>query len=419
MKKHISFIILIAILLSLTGCAQSINAPSEQRYMLADIRSEAEKFDDLRGKYSNLNLKDTRLYVPDVDEITDLTIRMHSYTAEELEKVFLEAVEKFNGNTPDINNIIYIPEVNDTDYVSEDDISLPKIPYSQAKGIPNRNTRFSSIVYSDDEVYLSIMLFSNFISAQKKEINEIANFDGGYFGNRVFRVEDGGFLEAYDLRGVEIPDVSIMLRDGAADLRQSVESITGQLKSGFPYYNSDTLILCPKTAEVYTLGEQMGLVVRYYYEYQGVPLDSRGSYGENLETRENDLFRFGLRSSAAMFQKDFVDELYGGRTLDIEHKETHDKFIGLDDFLSMVSDKLTGNKPFTIGTVELCYGLKQEYPESANIKTATEAAQKLIRPDRISAAPVWIANFDNTGISDSPTMAVIVDAVTGEMEVVR
>lgn len=186
--------------------------------------------------------------------------------------------------------------------------------------------------------------------------------------------------------------------------------------SDMPYYKNDKLTLCADEAQIYALGDSYAINVSFYYEHNGVPIDSyfRG-YGLNIESGEHDSVRARLNSEASSVWTGSIDELYGAHMYAVEEStESNDKFIGLEDFIGIVSEKLTGNSIFNIESVELVYGLEYVFPEEFYSTPGAKAWE--YTPERLTAKPVWIAYIPNTGIADTPHMRIVADAVSGELE---
>lgn len=159
MEKKI-LILLLAITLTITGtaCDRSDDTRSSgEPKTLNDIRSETEKLRELDSEFQNLNLSETKLYVPDVDEISDFSLPPVSLSAEEREALLLETAEKFDGSKADAENIVYLS------------FDFETIPYSEVENDPNRGENYF-IKYLTDDLDLGINIDGNYIYARKKEL---------------------------------------------------------------------------------------------------------------------------------------------------------------------------------------------------------------------------------------------------------
>ena len=395
-KKPTVYALLLIPLVLLAACEQGGDAQRSDKYLsLEEIRAETETLPDFDTKYQNLDLSETSVYIPDVDAINNFSLFPVYPNADEREALLLEAAQKFGREDADENNIIY------QSFTSE------YFPYSEVKGDPDRDDYYF-IKYQTDNLDLGINIGGNYLYARRTEIAEIAEWE-----NSDYWIEYGKLKNTYDLRK-EIPDISVTLQDGEQSLAEIVENMMGTLPNGMPYYTNDDLKLRPFEANVYALGDGSGVDVSFYYEYEGVPLD-HGRYMSNLETDEVSMRR-GLYPEASAAWNDSVDELYGAYIYKaVPSGESNDKFISLGDFIAILSEKLTGNTRFNVESIELSYGLTGIYPDEFY---STEGAMLGdYMPVELVAEPVWIGYIPQTGIADTPHIRVVVNAVTGDIEV--
>lgn len=395
-SKSISYILSAAFFLILTGCSSGsgTDAPKE-KLTLEEIRSEAEKISEIVQKYENLDLSSTEFYIPKSDKMNGFSLLPIPLSPEEREANLLDTAEWFSGEKPDENNIIYRPYDGDDLY------------YSEIKDDPDRDENYF-VYYKNDSIDIGINIPGNYIYSRKKAVAEIAGREGSYFiDNQEYPKEEYNFLGG-------IPDADIELQDGVQTLKEIVENMTTVL-SGKPFYKIEGLTLCPKDAMIYGVGEKLGVNISFLYEYRGIRLDYH-NYGKNIETDKYEGIQTSLTCEASAVWKNGIDELYGAHMFFLSSDgESYDKFIGLDDFLGMMSEKLTGNSKFIIESAELMYGLRNIFPDE--YYTAADEERFNIAPVELTAYPLWVGYIPNTGIASAPRMTVVVDAVTGEMNI--
>ena len=399
-KKRISLLLLSFIMLTaLSGCGQDTDLQrSDELLTLGEIRAQADDISAIDEKYQNIDMSEAGIYIPNADKISNFSLIPHSLNADEREKLLLDAAELFGEAQPDKNNIVYQNELSEY------------FPYSEVKGDPSRDDYYF-VKYLTDEIELGINIGGNYLYARKLDIAEIAAWE-----NNDYWLDRGTLKEVYDLRS-EIPDMAVSLQDGEQSLSQIVNNLTQSIQGRTPYYQNEKLKLCPFDAQIYALGEKAGVNVSFYYEYEGIPIDNyfRG-YGFNIQTDEYDSMRDKLFFEASTVWTASVDEIYGAHMYDVEpSEESNDKFIGLDSFIKLMSEKLTGNSKFTVESVELSYGLTGIYPDE--FYADEDAKIWEYQPVKLAAEPVWIAYIPNTGMAETPRMRIVVNAVTGEMEI--
>ena len=243
--------------------------------------------------------------------------------------------------------------------------------------------------------------------ARKSEIPKTAKVDTDDYW-----IEFGTRRETYNLRN-EIPDTSVELTDGAESISDILLNMLDILQCDMPYFASEQLTLKPNTAEIYNVGDKNGINIGFYYEYDGVPIDSyfRGSYMNLNDDGRNT--RTSISCEASSVWVNSVDELYSARNYVIEpSSEVFGSFIDLNSALEIVSEKLTAASVFKVEYIEFAYGLNRIMPDDFYENASAKAV-------KIEATPVWIVNIPATGIAETPYLRIIVDAVSGEIEILQ
>ena len=190
------------------------------------------------------------------------------------------------------------------------------------------------------------------------------------------------------------------------------------LQRDMPYFASEQLTLKPNTAEIYKVGDKNGINIGFYYEYDGVPIDSyfRGSYMNLSDDGRNT--RTSISCEASSVWVNSVDELYSARNYVIEpSSEVFGSFIDLNSALEIVSEKLTAASVFKVEYIEFAYGLNRIMPD--DFYKTPDAKVYEYEPVKIEAKPVWIVNIPAAGIAETPYLRIIVDAVSGEIEILQ
>lgn len=369
---------------------------------LSEIRAEADDWDTISAKFENLKLSETAVYVPDADKMNFFLLNSVELSPEQREEYLLETAQLLGDSQPDLHDIVYL------NYDSE------KIPYSEVKTDPERNEdKYYFVKYLTDALDIGINIGGNYIYARRKDIAEIAGS-----GNEDYWIDRTGKpSKTYNLRE-KTPDTAVLVQDGEQKISEIVELMINTL-SETPFYKIDKLKLCADEAQVYSLGDKSAVNISFFYEYNGIPIDSyfRG-YGMNIETGLYDTLRTSMKCEASAAWKNSIDELYGAHYYSVSESEEYaDKFIGLEDFLSRISEKLTGNTSFDIESVELVYGLNRVL--SDEYYSTPDAKPWEYTTLRLEAEPVWIANIPQTGIADTPNMRIVMNAATGEIEMFR
>lgn len=389
-KKIICFALTCSALF-LSGCSNTVSDsisetvsddPSKcfEMKSLPEIRLEAENIAALDGKFDNLDLSKTYFYVPDADKLGGISID-YDISIEDKEKLVLDTAEWLTDEAADENNMSFFSA------------DQRHIPYAECKDDPKRD-EYVSVFYENDKMLLNLDLYGNSICFGNKAVDEFPSKMEGV-PRWIFYSQDD-LIEKYDLRVGE--NGKVKLQDGETDVSEAMDFLRSHLESS-PFH-IDGLKLTPNKAKIYRVGEKYGINAIFMYEYNGVLLDHH-SYSKNLETGKYDAAKAHIRMNTSMVWKDHVDPLYY-TTLGMVKPadDCFDEFISLQDFLSMMSEKLTGNSVFTIDSIELLYGLERH-----TLSIATR--------------PMWVAYISRTGISDAPQMCLTADAVTGEFDLYR
>lgn len=399
-KRILAFVSAAVLFTTLTACGNMEKSVSNSPKTLNEIRAEAEKQIELDARYENLDLSQTVFFVPNVDKINNFSLVPVALSVEEREAKLLEVAEIIGGEKTDIKNIVYTT------------LELEQIPYSTAKNDTKRG-EYYFVKYLTDELDAGINIGGNYIYARKKEIARIAGGENeDYWVDRT-----GNPAKTYNLRK-SMPEATVSLLNGEQKISEIAELMTNRL-SEMPFFRIDGLNLCADEAQIYSLGEKSAVNISFFYEYKGVPIDNyfRG-YGMNIETGVYDSLRTSLKCEASAAWTNSIDELYGAHLYTVEETQTSsDRFIGLETFLAMISDKLTGNSKFKVDSVEFVYGVERVLPEG--FYKTPDAKPFEYTPIRFDAKPVWIAYIAKSGIAETPHIRIVMDAVSGELELLK
>lgn len=392
MLKKAICLTLAAALLLLAGCAS--NAPSGSKMKtLAEIRDEKENVQKIAEKYNNLDLSNTRFYVPDVDKLGGFTVDL-SASVEEKNQVLFDAVERIVGETP-----------NDSELRCWNTPTFDWMPYSEAKNLPDKSA-LRSLQYRSDKVTMTVEYWGcisyDFIDYENVPITDMGNYDYLFYEP---------LIKKYDLLAGDPADDVYELQGGEISVKDAVGLMQSELEAS-PFCMIGPQLV-PTRASVHKLGEKYAIDAVFYYKYNDVLLDHH-DYAINLETDEHDYFKDKITVDIAMARNNQIDQLSFARLGEFKSTdESYDRFISLESFLSMMSEKLTGNSKFTIDSVELLYGVERIYPEGYEAMTMEEKSG--IDPLGFKSRPIWVAYIPHSGIQQAEQMCVRADAITGEL----
>ena len=399
MYKKIICIALSALLLG--GCANSVSDSESQSSgmkTLSEIRSEAENISAIAAKFGNLDLSDTFFYIPDVDELGGFTVD-HTAPVEEREKLLFDTAEWLTGNIPDDSELSYQAPSWSGGGI---------IPYAQCKDDPKRAEYFV-LRYDTDQIDLGVELYGS-IYFLFKDYDNVPISDHGSF----MWIQSGlDRIGTFDLLAGENANASFELQGGEISVADAVGLMSSELEASPFYINGPKLL--PRRANVFKLGERYAVNTVFYYEYKGVLLDHH-FYSTDLETDEYDFIKYHMTESVSMARNDRIDQLYSSQLGVFKPTEdSFDKFISLEDFLVLMSEKLTGRgNKFKVDSVELLYGLDRIYTEG--FESMTKDEKVAAPPLGMKSHPMWVAYIPQTGIHEAEQICVSADAITGELK---
>lgn len=398
-KKNVCIALSALLLAGCVGCAGSASdsaSDGSELKTLSEIRSEAENISALASKYDNLDLSDTLLYVPDVDELGGFTV---DYTEpfEKKEQLLFDTAEWLTGEAPDESDITFFSR----DYQT--------LPYAEYKDDPQREYNYS-ISYETDSLRLIIEWRCNIVFIYKDYDNVPISDFGSYLW--LDSLQDHPAAE-YDLRAGESAEEVFELQGGEISVADAVELMKSELEAS--PFRIDGLELIPCRARVNKLGEKYAVSAMFLQGYNGVLADYH-DYLIDLETDEYDFFKDSISVETTMARNGRIDQLHFTRIGTLTPTDDRfNEFISLERFLSMMSEKLTGRgRKFKVDSVELLYGLDTLYPEEYGPSSGKDLID--VFPLGIKSRPVWVAYFSQTGIHGAEQMCVSADAVTGELK---
>lgn len=365
---------------------------------LAEIRSETENVSTLAGKFNNLDLSETFIYVPDVDKIDGFSLVFDSST-EDKKKLLLDTAEWLMDETGDDDNLSYLPPH-----------SVDEVPFAEYLSTSRRDEG-GFMYYRSDKLYMGINIGGNYTFA--------ANNAADNFFDTTDRpphwIDNQEPVKNYDLFSEENMGTCLELQDGKMTVSEAVDFLRSDFENS--PLNIDELKVMPYKAGIYKVGEKYGISVGFSYEYNGVLLDYH-NYVNDVETGKYDFLKKHLNFDISMVWKNRTDQLYGTKICTVKSTgESCDEFISFEGFLSIISEKLTGNSKFTLDTVELLNGLAGVYPDE--FYTAADEEKPSFHLLSITSHPTWVAYISNSGIAEAPTLCVVMDATTGEVNVYR
>lgn len=400
LKKFLIFLLLPQIASMLCSCSISQEVLLENSFAsLEKIREQAQNIAEYSTQYQNLSLDEASVYVPTVDEVSCFCFSPITLSAEEREALLLEATELFSGNRALAENMEYLTTDSKT------------IPYTEMGSQTDKNDCYF-VKYKNTDYDLGINIGGNYLYARSLAICDIVGRN-----DKNYWIEFGNLTKKFNLRN-EMPDEIIQVANGTENVADTVDNMLHCLQNEMPYFKSSFLTLRPNTAQIYKVGENKGINVDFYYEYKGVPIDSyfRGSYG-NLND-DSRCTRTAISCEASSVWVDSIDELYSAPNYSLEENGvTENQFLDFSSVLSTVSEKLTNESVFKIESIEFAYGLNRILPEEFYENPEAKAFEYM--PIRIEAKPVWIVDIPSTRIAETPYLRIVIDAVSGEAEVLK
>lgn len=397
MKQSLKIISAVSALAAISAIIGGCSSEPKEPYSTAPLSEIREQGASL-PEFANLNLSETAIYIPVVDNVRGFSFLTEELTAAQREEKLLKAADLFSGEQAETLGIEYLTKTGET------------LSYNEISGDEKNDCYF--VKYKGSGCDLGINIGGNYMYARKSEIPKTAKVDTDDYW-----IEFGTRRETYNLRN-EIPDTSVELTDGAESISDILLNMLDILQCDMPYFASEQLTLKPNTAEIYKVGDKNGINIGFYYEYDGVPIDSyfRGSYMNLNDDGRNT--RTSISCEASSVWVNSVDELYSARNYVIEPgSEVFGSFIDLNSALEIVSEKLTAASVFKVEYIEFAYGLNRIMPDDFYENASAKAFE--YEPVKIEATPVWIVNIPATGIAETPYLRIIVDAVSGEIEILQ
>ncbi|MFG6383641.1 MAG: hypothetical protein K1V96_05240 [Lachnospiraceae bacterium] len=418
-KKRLMIIMLLGIMVFyMVGCTKKevtpennkVNTQNEwKKVSLPEIRKQAE---NQKTSYKNLDLSKTKIIIPEVDEVYDMTFPISTDSFERQVEKFQENIRKYEGLEEDVDLTQYM-SVMYWDVEKNDRLT---IPFNKATEQQKKEIQY--LGYNDGKCSECIV-FSNFMlemgdhSVLKKVIGDSMEYSDkayGYEGHDL-----GTLVKRYDLSKDDISGISYPLVDGEVILSDAIAYVEKHMKEDYYFVGSKLLDYHVFAVEVRQLTEDV-----YEYEfdvstsYQGLTLNKDDSMEvvpetelENREPLEPEIF--ATNHLVTMLQKNRLGYIWSccQHFESVNINDTYQDLLTVEDACSLLSDYIAEDKKFQIGSIELIYQTAFEY------ENKEKKDKGYIQS--VHANPVYHFSLFKTGFSEFGNLYFDVDAVSGEI----
>lgn len=409
-------ICILAALMLLTGCAkkQQENTELVCDRTLAEIKEEAE---DFRYVSDSIDCSDTRVIIPDTEQINDLSIDLRSRSQDVVEQEFFDNVKRLTGdNQVDLSKAYYLVlEVSEKDENGEFEVSNIKVGMNAATD-EQRADANSCLIYNDGR-YSQVLWQSSFMcelsdNALAKMLtgdeNDYSDYNGGY------RILDmGKYEKTYRIPEDDISDVSYRLYDGDVSLEDAIRYVEEHIKTDYYFVGSELLDYVVYKVDVRELNNGV-----YYYQfylkarYDGISFNKDETIGLEESSDEHNQ-TFAVEHLASMVESDALAYIWSccHSYESIDLGTEHESYISLEDACRAIEQVVTDSKCFEIDSIELLYWTSFYYEESFY--------ETRKGPSFVNCRPVYHFVVGNPGISGYNSLYFDVDIETGEVIVTK
>lgn len=414
-----------AIAFQAAGCTKKNNTrkpqTEESGTQTADMQVNAKKLslDEIRKQaknldihYENLDLSNTKVIIPDVDEVYDVTFPLSTDSFERQIEKLEENIRKYKGLKKDVNLAKYMTIIYwDVKENETQSVSLDKADEQQKNA--------AQYLYYNDGEYAESFVFTNYMlelgnysvcTKLTDNHNDYSHAPGGDYGRG-----QGLLYKRYDLTKDDISGISYHLSDGDVTISDAVAYVEKHMKEDYHFVGS-------KHLDYHVLGVTVRKLKKniYYYEfdigtsYKGLPLNSDDCHDmpKNPESGNEALTPepFGTNSFVSMFQKDRLGYIWSCRqSFELANvNQTYQKLLPLEEACRLLSDYLSENKTYEISSVELIYQTEEEF------ESVHKASDGYIQS--VHASPAYHFSVAKTGIAQyQGCLYFDVDAVSGKV----
>lgn len=374
---------------------------------LPELRKEAQ---NLNVEYENLNLSDTVITIPEVDEISSLIFPVSIYSLEQQTEKFEKNIRTYAGLDENVDLTPYM-NIMYWDLTANDRLV---IPYNEAT--PEQLEQIQYLSYNDGS-NSELLIFSNYmLEMGNYELptalsGDTGDYSGNAYGYRGIYL--GTPVETYHLPEDDISGVTWHLSDGDTSLADAVSYVEKHIGEDYYFVGSDLLDYHVFEAEVRQLNDSV-----YYYQfriypsYNGIPLNKDSGVEIDEASGENsspDMAVFGDVHKVSMFQSDQLGFIWSSchSYESVEPQESYSELISLEDACTLLSRYISVEKEFSVGSIELIYQTELQYEN--------EEKREWGYVQSIYCHPVYHFIISNPGISGYESIYFDVDALTGKI----
>lgn len=418
-KKRCIIIVLLGIMaFHQAGCAKKEATPQKEeastqtelkKLSLTEIREQAK---NIKTSYKNLDLSKAKIIIPEVNEVYDMTFPLSTDSFERQAEKFQENIRKYEGLEEDVDLTQYM-SVMYWDVKQNDRLT---IPFNEAA--EQQKNEIQLLGYNDGKCS-EVLIFSSFMlemgdhSALEKVTGDSMQYSDPAYGFEGFNL--GTLVKRYDLSKDDISGISYPLADGEVVLSDAIAYVEKHMKEDYYFVGSELLDYHVFAVEVRKLTED---VYEYQFDvstsYQGLTLNKDDSMEvvpetelENRDPLEAEIF--ATNHLVTMLQKDRLGYMWSCcqsfESVNVNY--TYQDLLSVEDACSLLSDYISKNKSFKIGSIELIYQTAFEY------ESGEKKEEKHIRS--VHANPVYHFSLLKTGFSEFGNLYFDVDAVSGKI----
>lgn len=408
MRKKIQLLMIVFGVMLSAGCSSNPNdkEAENRQFTMKTMTELREEVKNLEDHYVNLNLSETVISIPDVDEISDVLFPI-TYTLEEQEEKFQKNIRKYANLDENMDLTPYMNMM----YWDFDENDRLIIPYNEATDEQWEQIQYLS--YNDGK-NSQLLVFSNYMLEMgnyelpislTQETRDYTKDAYGYRGRDL-----GQLLETYCLPQDDISGVSYTLSDGEMTLQDAVDYVEKHVKEDYYFVGSEFLEYHVCKAEVRKLNDSL-----YYYQfnlrpsYEGVFLNNERGGITVEEENMVPIEVFGDDHKVSLFCSDQLGFVWSSchSYERVEEQECHTEFISLEDACTLLSNHISKKKDLGVSSIELIYQTEFRY-ESQEKKDRGEI-------ESIYCHPVYQFFVGSPSVSGLFRCYFNVDAITGEI----